>query len=233
MNYHIYCDESSTVKRKYMLIGGLWLPSQIEREIRNSLLDVKNNYGIQHELKWTKVSKTYFDIYRDFVNVFFDFQDLVFKCIIIDTSILDYQNYHNGDKELGFYKFYFFLISRNLIPNSKHYLFTDSIDNREPNRLSDLKRIINNWYKKNCDPDWAPLINIEPKDSKKDELIQLVDILLGAVAFSWNQDGTSQGKTLLVKQITSNLGLNTKTLHFVTPKRFQKFNIWKWNPDNH
>lgn len=59
MRYNVYCDEASTHGGvRYMLIGGLWVPWDIERSVRDTISDVRDQHHLRAEMKWTKVSRT-------------------------------------------------------------------------------------------------------------------------------------------------------------------------------
>jgi len=226
MRYNLYCDESSTTGARYMLIGGLWVPQQTEPAVRSALSEIRTRRSLRAEIKWAKVSWTMLPAYQDWVDVFFAFPDLSFKCIVIDTGILDYQAFHRGDKELGFYKFYYQLVSRNLIPGNLYWLFTDERKNRKPYRLAVLKLTVNRWWQKRAHVE--PLRNVEPRRSHDEDLIQLTDVLLGAMAYAWNKRAESEAKLSLIAHIAQRLGWST--LRVATRPMSPKVNIWKWEP---
>lgn len=146
MRYNIYADEAAISEARYMLIGGIWSGWEIEPFVRSELQAVRDQYRLQAEMKWTKVSSTMLPAYCAFVDTFFEHEQLSFRCIVIDTHILDYRGFHRGDKELGFYKFYFPLISRNLTASDLYWLNTDERRNRRASRLSTLKITVNRWW---------------------------------------------------------------------------------------
>ncbi len=114
---HVYADESCTHGERYMLIGGLWIPATDEPNLRADIAQVRASTAMTAEFKWKKVSRTKLPAYQDFVSTFFQQCTASFHCIIVDVTTLDYGTFARGDAELGFYKFYFQLISRKLIPS--------------------------------------------------------------------------------------------------------------------
>ncbi|HHY54978.1 MAG TPA: DUF3800 domain-containing protein [Chloroflexi bacterium] len=226
MRYNIYADEASISEARYMLIGGLWSNWGIEPAIRNDLQAVRVQYRLQAEMKWTKVSSAMLPAYRAFVDTFFAYEQLSFRCIVIDTHILDYRRFHRGDKELGFYKFYFQLISRNLTSGDLYWLYTDERRNRRASRLSTLKITVNRWWQKRAGVE--PLRAVEPRRSHDEELIQLADILLGAISYAWNKRTGSEAKLLLTTHIATQMGW--PTLQLSTERLAKKLNIWHWQP---
>jgi hypothetical protein len=209
-----------------MLIGGLWVPQPIEPPIRARLLEVRERCNLHAEMKWTKISRSKLPGYKAFVDVVLDSALIPFRCIVIDKHILDYTTFHRGDRELGFYKFYFQLISRNLEPHNLYWLYTDERKNRKPYRLDVLKLTVNRWWAKQAGVE--PLRHIEPRCSHDDDLIQVADILLGAVAYAWNGRRGSEPKLDLIEHICQRLAW--PTLGASTARGAFKMNIWKWEP---
>ena len=203
------------------------MPKDTENLIRDELKSIRLDCRLGAEMKWGKISHKMLAPYFRFVQAFFNHYAITFKCIVIDTHILDYKKYSNGDKELGFYKFYFNLISRNIcVPTNSYWLYTDELNTRKPTRLDTLQIVTNRWCKKNrnCEP----LKKVEPRNSAKEDLIQMADLLLGAVGHDWNCSSINKSKALFAKYVASNLGRND--LHFRSTPSERKLNIWCWQP---
>lgn len=226
MRYIIYTDESNITASRYMLIGGLWLPLAAQRHATLALERVREPYDLLHEMKWTKVSRTMLPAYKSFVDVFFEEVDLAFHCIVIDRYALDYATYHRGDEELGFYKFYYLLISRKLTAGDSYWLYTDERHNRKPYRLEVLKLTVNRWWHRQAGVE--PLQVVEPTRSHDEDMLQLADLLLGAVGYCWNDRGESDAKVRLARHIADQMGW--ATLKVRTSPYATKFNIWVWDP---
>jgi hypothetical protein len=90
MRYNVYCDEASIHGGvRYMLIGGLWVPWDIEPSVRDTISGVRDQHHLRAEMKWTKVSRTMLPAYQDFVDALFDNDRLSFKCIVLDTLTIN------------------------------------------------------------------------------------------------------------------------------------------------
>lgn len=226
---HVYTDESRLKGERYMLIGGLWVPASAEPVLRADIERFRAATNLTAELKWKKVSRTKLPLYEDFANIFFRHCDAVFHCIVVDVTLLDYATFSRGDDELGFYKFYYQLISRKLVHGSEYLVFTDERRNRKSSRLDVLKICVNRWWaKENGMPAAQPVRTVEPRNSKSEDLIQLVDVLLGAVGYVWNGHSASPPKLALVRHLERSLG--SPSLGLPTPRSSRKFNIWHWRP---
>lgn len=224
--YLLYCDENNIQAAHYMLIGGLWLRQPLEETLRAHLTQVRQQFNMTAEFKWTKVSQAKIPAYQAWVDGFFTLREAEFRCIVVDTTLLDYHTYHKNDQELGFYKFYYQLVSRNIQPGNLYWLYTDERTNRKKNRLDVLKIITNRYWKKkaNCEP----LRAVEPRRSHGEDILQLADVLLGAVGYAWNEGKNSPAKMELMAHIAKRLG--RPSLRLATSPSFKRFNIWQWQP---
>jgi len=84
--FSLYCDESRIHSARYMLIGGLWLPQELEETLRADLRGVREASNMTAEFKWTKVSQSKLDGYRAWVDCFFKNPAVDFRSIVIDTT---------------------------------------------------------------------------------------------------------------------------------------------------
>lgn len=235
---YIYIDESRiTPKDRYQLFGSLWLPRDKQEEFREQYWKLWDRHfpSRRSELKWTKVSNSKLKTYKAFVDFFAGFYPIDFRCVVLDRRTIDYKEYHESDKELGFYKFLYFFISRNIEKDYSYRSLSDYyqifLDSRrqtnEIGRLSDLKNVLNNRLNGKCYRIEKPIIrNVEAEpDSKLSPEIQIIDILLGAVGYSWEGFQTSPAKLNLIEYIENFFGLK---LNASTPYLSDKINIWEF-----
>jgi hypothetical protein len=93
-----------------------------------------------------------------------------------------------------------------------------------------LKQILNAGINKRWKIASAPFRRIEPRDSKKCELIQINDILLGAIGFQKNGfdliAGSNAAKKELAAYIAEKAGLND--LKGGTPISQKRFTLWSF-----
>lgn len=176
------------------------------------------------EFKWEKVSQGKLHVYKEFVDIFFDHTEASFRCLVVDKNKIDYQAYHDNDHETAFYEFYFQAISRNLDLAHQYLGFTDSRQNRQPNRLVDLKAKINyHWLRQGATGNLVR--NLEPRISKAEDLLQITDVLLGAVGYDLEERVESPAKVEMVKHIEKRIGCERLKDQ---RGRNTNFNIWKF-----
>ncbi len=202
MKFEIYCDESrpdlftskAEHKDRYLLIGGLWLPTEKRIEVKQKIKDLKNTHKIGGQIKWQKISNSRLKFYCELIDLFVSLGlDLLFRCIAVEVSKVNFNLYHENDVELGFYKFYYELIHHWILDFNEYYIFCDTKTNRRPDRLATLQRCLQHSNLS------SQIHSIQAVPSRESALIQFADFLLGAASSDLNESYTtkSQRRALL------------------------------------
>ena len=185
----IYIDESSQTKHRYLVLGGIIAPTR-EVDAINSALAIARLPELPFgEMKWNKVSKAKLLAYRRVVDCFFSDPALAtthFHSIVVDTYAQDHAAYNDSDREIGFNKEIYQLASKfaRLYQDRLFHLYPDS---RETNqRPEDLRTILNFGRRKAGDSREWPFRRSHFRNSKSTPLLQLVDLMIGALAFHLN-----------------------------------------------
>jgi len=238
MVYHIYCDESRQSKDRFMILGGIILPAHNVDEFNATMHKFRIEQKMFAELKWTKVSNQKLEQYKRFVEYFFALNNtdkLHFHCIVIDNHQIDYKRFAKGNKELGFYKLYYQLLlhcfGKAYCRKDENNRFIVHLDYRQTTyKIGTLKVVLNRTMNKKFDIGTNPFRSIEPRNSKETELIQINDIILGAIGFQKNKydllSGTREAKKILANYIAMEAGL--KDLKENTPWAEKRFTIWNF-----
>lgn len=226
MNFEVYCDESLPdlfasrhPRAQYLMIGSLWLTSDLRSEIKLKIKELRRQYSVFGEVKWTKVSWSKFDFYLSLIELFMSYgEEVRFRCISVDRNRIDDKWYY-GDNELGFYKFYYQLLHHWIKDFNNYSVFCDIKTNRDPARLKVLKDCLSNANLS------SEIRNVQSLPSKQVSLIQLSDLLLGAASARMNHTVQSgSAKEALLEELESRLGLAGLG---PTARDFEKFNIFK------
>lgn len=238
MLYRVYTDESRQSKDRYMVLGGLIMPDVSIHQFNETMRKFREETMMFAELKWTKVSNQKFEQYKRFVEYFFalsNTDNLHFHCLIVDNQKVNHKKFNQGDKELGFYKFYYQLLLHcfgcQYCRPEEGDKFIIHMDKRNTAyRLDTLKTVLNSGIRKQRGITTNPFVSIEPLDSKESEIIQVNDIILGAIGFQKNGyellANTRQAKKDLAAFIAQEAGL--KNLRDDTPRNNQRFTIWNF-----
>jgi len=136
---------------------------------------------------------------------------------VVDTQRVDLQKYHEADKELGYYKFYYQLLKNWIEDFNSYRVFVDLKTNRSPHRLAVLYNFLS------VSNILADVVSVQALPSKDLVLMQLADVLLGGVSAKFNNSVVSNAKLEVIKQIEHHLR------HPVMPtsRGVKKFNVFK------
>ena len=111
--YNIYCDESCHLPNdnsEVMVLGAISCLREEKQQIFDDIRNIKKKYNVStwNEIKWTKVSLSKIDMYKELIDYFFDNESLSFRALIAkNKSQLDHKKYNNGDYNIWYYKMYF------------------------------------------------------------------------------------------------------------------------------
>jgi len=226
MEFEVYCDEalpdlftSQKPRAEYLMIGGLWIPSNIRHEVKTKIKDLREKHQAWGEIKWTKVSPSKLEFYEDLVDLFTSYgKNMRFRCIAVSHKKVN-MALHQGDGELGFYKFYYQLLHHWIYDFNEYSVFCDAKTNRDNKRLHDLGRCLANSNLS------STMKQVQALPSRQVVLIQLSDFLLGMASSRMNGTlGTNTAKATVVKRLETHL--NIASLQ-ATPRSEEKFNIFK------
>ena len=236
---NIYCDESCHLENdneKIMALGAVYCPASKKSEIFQILSELKKKHNLipknkknlndnraYYELKWNKVSLAKINYFKDVLDYFFADDDLHFRVLVVpNKSKLDYEKF-NHTHDSFYYKMYFSMLKVILNPQRAHHIYIDIKDTRSREKVHKLEQVL-----RNDKYDYAKEIikKVQQVRSHEVELIQLADLLTGAVAYVNRDLNGSKAKNLLIDHIRhrSKYSLIKSTLI-----REQKFNIFLWN----
>lgn len=226
--YNIYCDESCHLQndgQKAMVLGAIWSSSINSHQFNNEIREIKIDNGLSKsfEIKWTKVSPGNLKLYSDLIDYFFSNRDLHFRVLIIpDKTRLRHEEF-NQTHDDWYYKMYFDMLKAILDPNEKYCIYIDIKDTRSADKVRKLHDVLcNNIY------DFSQRIikKVQIIRSEEVELMQLADLLIGAVSYINRGNTSSPAKVELVNKIKelSGYDLTRTTLY-----REDKFNIFSWS----
>jgi len=235
---NIYCDESCHLendKEKVMALGAVYCPASKKKEIFQMLTELKKKHNLipknkknpndnrtYYELKWNKISLSKINYFKDVIDYFFADDDLNFRVLVVpDKSKLDYEKF-NHTHDTFYYKMYFSMLKVILNPDKVHHIYIDIKDTKSREKVHKLEQVL-----RNDKYDYAKEIikKVQQVRSHEVELIQLADLLTGAVSYVNRGLSDSRAKNILINHLKhrSKYSLTKSTLI-----REQKFNIFLW-----
>lgn len=184
--FNVYCDESCHLEKdgiNVMVLGAVWCPKNKVREINKQIRDMKTNHGISPnaEIKWTKISPAKLELYKDLINYYFDNNELRFRALIVpDKSKLNHE-YFNQDHDSWYYKMYFAMLKVFLNPPFYYEIYMDIKDTNSYSRAKKLHEVLCNKFSVVMNN--PKIKRMQPIRSEEVQIMQLVDVLIGAVGY--------------------------------------------------
>lgn len=228
--YNVYCDESGHLERgapAVMVLGAVWCPLEKTREMTSRIREIAERNGLapDFEIKWGKVSPAKTRFYLDLVDYFFDDDDLHFRALVVpDKTQLRHEKYGQTHDE-WYYKMYFTLLNVIIDPKLRYRIYLDIKDTRSADKVHHLHEVLSN---KNYDFNRTIIEHIQNVRSHEVALMQLADLLIGAVSYATRSLAENAGKVAIVERIRKRSGY---TLTRSTFPRESKVNIFVWEPN--
>jgi hypothetical protein len=226
---HVYCDESCHLENdqaKAMVLGAVWCPASHRAMLARRLKALKNTYGLapNFEIKWVKVSPALLDFYRAALDVFFDEPLLHFRALVVpDKQALNHACFSQSHDEF-YYKMWYLLLNPLINPSDRYRIFLDIKDTQGQAKVTKLHDVLCNA---NYDFDREVIQSIELVHSHDVLLLQLADLLMGAVGYMHRGLQESSAKLALVTHIRHRSGLSLERSSLL---REEKFNLFVWRP---
>ncbi|MGH2617298.1 MAG: DUF3800 domain-containing protein [Thermomicrobiales bacterium] len=226
--YNVYCDESCHQEHdrcRAMVIGAVWAPLAKVPEITQRLREIKAAHGkpAEFEIKWNKVSPAGVQLYLDWINYFFDDDDLHFRALVVpDKSLLRHDAF-GQDHDTWYYTMYFSMLEGILEPNAHYRIYLDIKDTRSASRVANLHRVLANSV-----DDFSRQIveRLQSVRSHEVEILQLADLLIGAVSYANRELNGSPAKSALVHRIRERSGYSLLRSTLV---KESKLNVFVWH----
>lgn len=226
---HVYCDESCHLEhdgKPVMVLGAVWCPAAQVRDAHLNLRNLKRAYGLADgfEMKWTKVSPAKLDFYRAALDFFFRSEHLHFRALVIpDKTILDHPG-HGQTHDDWYYKMYFRMLEAVIQPEAEHRIFLDYKDTQGAAKARKLHDVLcNSIY----DFGRKAVASMAVVHSHEVGLLQLTDLLIGAVGYANRGETGSPAKLALVEDMRRRSGY---PLTHTTLLKEAKTNILVWQP---
>ncbi|WP_371349095.1 DUF3800 domain-containing protein [Ancylobacter sp. IITR112] len=227
----VYIDESSQTKHRYLALGALIIPTNQASLFEQAMAEVRHPELPSGECAWVKVSRSKLPAYKKIVDLFFNnpvnIRYIDFHTIVVDTSKINDAKFNMGSREAGFNKEIYQLAMKmgRLYKTNMFHLYPDS--RKTNSSTEELRLILNRGLAKSGDKrDW-PFRRVHFRDSAQCQAIQLVDVMLGGLAFQLNghrlKPEASPAKCELSDYILDRAGI--KNAQIDTAMR-GKFTIW-------
>lgn len=201
--HEVYIDESSQTKHRYMVLGGLCVPlshsAAFDADIiahRDGTIPITRPDGTPRIIKWEKVNAYNLKAYLRVIDAYFSFpmrynlpigKELQTHCLAVDTATKTLKSTGDGDVEIGFAKELYFLCAPVIGKRLRQALFHLYPDRRNTKQSLIVARdIMNAGARKYGDKRNWPFRELTFQDPENKQALQVVDIIIGAIAFKLN-----------------------------------------------
>lgn len=213
--FNIYCDESTHLQndgKPYMIIAYVSCAYNQLSQHKEHFKLLKSKYKVKGETKWSKVSKSLYPFYNEIIEYFFA-TDLKYRAVIVDKSQID-ETLEGFTYNDFYFKMYYQLLFHKICDNHTYNIYLDIKDTCSQSKLKKLSDILNNK---------SSIRNIQFIKSHESFLLQLTDLITGAVNYHLRSENKVIAKTQLIQKIESHSKIDLKKS---TSKSEEKFNLF-------
>lgn len=236
-DFAFYADEAGISQDRFTVVGGICMHRNTVSEVYDSIARYRSDHCMNAELKWSKVSNQKFDEYTALVDLFFALNNtnhIQFHSVVFDSHKANHKKYNNGDADVGLSKLYYDLLLHKFVKRcgGDGSLFA-CLDHRHSSTpLEDVRRMLNAVAARDHGIDSNPVSQLISRDSKKDCLLQMNDVVLGAVCAIRNGRhllaDTREAKRKLALYVLEKSGLSS--FDEDSPRSVHRFTIWNKVP---
>lgn len=225
---NIYCDESCHLEndgKKVMVLGAIYCNQLYVRKHFEAIREIKKRHNLSPyvEIKWTKISPSKVDFYLELVRYFFNQETLNFRGYVADKTHLKHGDFSQSHDE-WYFKIYFRMLEILVThPGFKYNIYLDIKDTCSACRLQKLREIL---ARSIHDFENNIVNKLQAVRSHEVELVQLTDLIIGAISYRARQLKENSAKNAIIDEIEK---LSGKKLNLSTPKEELKLNIFHWS----
>jgi hypothetical protein len=226
--FNVYCDESCHLEHDHIAVmawGAVSCPSGDARAIAEAVRALKVAHGLapNFEAKWSKVSPAQAAFYFALIDLFLDNERLRFRGLVVpDKSLLDHARFEQSHDE-WYYKMYFTMLRPIFTAPHRYRIYLDVKDTHGGPKTRKLHEVLaNSLY----DFDRECIERVQQMRSHESELLQLADVLIGALTYANRGLASSAAKIAIAERLRGRLGAHVLTR--TSPFAATKFNILMW-----
>lgn len=229
MKYNIYCDESCHLPNdnsSVMVIGGMCCPVNKTKVVSEQIRQIKRKHGVYEfaEIKWTKVSNSKIQMYKDIIDVVFDNSFISFRSVIATNKRgLNLKKFGLSYDD-WYHRIYYLVLKEMISIDNQYTIYLDIKDTKGSEKINALKVVLNRTLYDFVD---ETVNDIQLIRSDQVQLVQVVDLIIGAISYTHRGLDTNVAKMELIKHIKLRSG---RSLLLSTPKSEGKFNLFLWEP---
>lgn len=198
--------------------------SEVPR-VASELRGLKERHGLKRhvEAKWVRVSPSQLDYFLDLVKYFFESEYLNARILLAPKGDLRHEEF-GQDHDTWYYKMYYQLLLPIVKSGSTLRIFLDIKDTKSVRKERKLREVLSNTIR-DFDRERVPILH--SVRSHEVEIMQLLDVLIGALNYRARGLDTSDAKLTLVREVERLFG---RSIESTTPLHVRKLNLFYWQP---
>lgn len=235
-DYIFIADEAGISNDRFTVVGGICMHRDTVAGVYETLKQYRATFNMNSELKWSKISNQKETEYRWLVDYFFALNNsnrLQFHAIIFDSHAWNHRKFNDGEGDTGLSKLYYQLLLHKFMcrcgPHGSLYVCMDHRNSKTS--LEDLKRMLNAAGDRDHQLSCC-LKQLVSKHSHDDDLLQLNDVILGAVCAVRNGKHLladyRRSKRLIALDVLEKSGL--QQFDRDSPRDIHRFTVWNMRP---
>jgi len=226
-HFKLFCDESCHLEHDnsdVMVLGTICCPEECVEVINRQIKTLRYRHSYKTELKWTKLHTKQIGFYKALIDLFLETEALRFKAtVVLNKKALNHEQFNQGSHNNFYYKMFYYTLRDFLVSGNHYKIYLDYMDTQGRDKARKLMDVLDNANYGQVD------ITAYIIRSHESQLIQLCDLLIGALSYSNRADiaHESKVKNELVDYLVLKL---CHRLDMGTPPWEQKFNIFRFSP---
>lgn len=209
INLFGFLDETGNIHTETEVFGIGLMVMLHPSYLRRSIIDYRNKRSYHNEFKFNHINPRNVNLYKGFVDLFFVQKNIKFFSVLYDEKKLDMDKHFKGDVDKAYNSFSARLITKSLGISDYIVVLADDINTKKSDNFErQIKEKVKHLTRRNA------LFGICKLESHAVSEIQLVDVLLGAVAFAYKiklgilTPSSKNAKLKIVKHLQSNLNID-------------------------
>ena len=205
---HLYCDESRHLphdREPFMLLGLVTCPAERVRACHLELRDLARQHGLtdDYEMKWTHVRPGKLKFYEAVLDWFFAQDELSFRALLLPDKHEVFQRLPEDSQDIAYYRLYAQLLLSAMQPENRYRAFIDQKDTRGGEKIAEVQNMLR---LARDDADGETIQGLHQIQSHEVRLLQLADVLLGALGAARLDQPPPPPKQALISKISDTVG---------------------------
>jgi hypothetical protein len=196
--HDLFCDESGIDAGPRFHFGAIRCSPARTRILTARLAGVREEYGLTAEMKWVRVSRAMLPAYTAFVGVFLECPYSRFRLHAVNRG--PQWREFGRDEDQRFFKSYYVFLRLTMSLGCRYNVYVDDKPGKR-HRWSNVEFAINGAVRRDYGLAKRQVRSLSPLDSKRCDLLQVADIVLGALTSA----ATSPHKQELARHVRERL----------------------------